>query len=141
MRLKDEAKKMDKTNYKLTIAQLWSTYDKNNDGILSIDEAKLFAKDLLENMAKRLNRDFDLFIKSVFHHKDVSQAVELIVKEMDQNHDGKITHDEFDQQIGRFIGDEDKTIAVSLLGPERQSIIEDIQSSVRNYAALASQRI
>ncbi len=121
---------MDKTNYRLTVAQLWTAYDKNNDGVLTIDEAKLFAKDLLENMAKRLNRDFDLFIKSVFKHKDVADAVELLVKEMDTNHDGQITHDEFDRQLGKFIGDDDKAIAVSLLGPERQSIIEDIQSSV-----------
>jgi hypothetical protein len=127
---------MDKANYRLTVAQLWTTYDKNNDGILSIEEAKLFAKDLLQNMAKRLNRDFDLFIKSVFHHKDVSEAVEFLVKEMDQNHDGQITHDEFDRQLAKFIGDEDKAIAVSLLGPERQSIIADIQSSVRNFVIL-----
>jgi len=124
---------MDKTGYKLYVAQLWTTYDKNNDGILSIDEAKAFAKDLLQNMAKRLNRDFDLFIKDVFQHKDVDSAVTMIIKEMDHNNDGKITHDEFEKQLGKFIEDEDKAVAVSLLGPERQSFIEDIQTSVSKF--------
>ncbi len=127
---------MDKTGYKLYVAQLWSSYDKNNDGILSIDEAKSFAKDLLQNMAKRLNRDFDLFIKEIFEHKDVNSAVNMIVKEMDRNDDGKITHDEFERQLGKFIEDEDKAVAVSLLGPERESFIEEIQSSVSIFQPL-----
>ena len=69
------------------IHDLWNMYDRNKDGYLCSKELKSFLKDLKAKDNPQRS------------HKVTKQQMDVLIKELDTNYDGKIDLYEFEQLV------------------------------------------